>query len=228
MAAADNPSDTAGPCPGGVSGVDFLRGSGRQRLFACRCARFAGRYEEKLRSRKAALFSSLRGDVLEIGPGAGANFPLFPKQIRWIGIDPNPAMRRYLLSRAGAAGITADLRLGGAERMDVPREAFDFVVGTLVLCSVPDVSQVLREVRRVLRPGGSFLFFEHVAAPRGTMRRRVQWLLRPAFRFFGDGCHPDRETWVNLEQAGFAHLELERFTVATPVGLPHIAGRAVK
>ncbi|MBC8001292.1 MAG: class I SAM-dependent methyltransferase [Opitutaceae bacterium] len=224
MAVADKSSDTTGQCPGGA----FLRGSWRQRLFACGCARCAGRYEQKLRSRKAGLFSSLRGDVIEIGPGAGANFPLFPKQIRWVGIDPNPAMRCYLLGRAAAAGIEADLRLGTAERIEAPDDSFDFVVGTLVLCSVPDVSQVLREVRRVLKTGGSFLFVEHVAAPRGTMRRRIQWLLRPAFRFFGDGCHPDRETWVNLEQAGFAQLDLERFTVQTPVGLPHIAGRAVR
>lgn len=224
MAVADKPSDTTGRCPGGV----FLRGTWRQRLFACGCARCAGRYEQKLRPRKTQLFSSLRGNVLEIGPGAGANFPLFPKNIHWVGIDPNPAMRHYLLSRAAAVGIGADLRLGTAEQIDAASDSVDFVVSTLVLCSVPSVSQVLLEVRRVLKWGGSLLFVEHVAAPRGTARRRMQWLLRPAFRFCGDGCHPDRETWVNLEQAGFAELDLERFTVQTPVGLPHIAGRAVK
>ena len=224
MAVADMPSNTTGPGPGGA----FIRGSWRQRLFACGCARCAGRYEQKLRSRKSALFSSLHGDVLEMGPGAGANFPLFPKHIHWVGIDPNPAMRGFLLARAVEAGIDADLRLGTAEQIDAPDGSFDFLVSTLVLCSVPEVSQVLREARRVLKPGGSLLFVEHVAAPRGTLRRRMQWLLRPAFRFFGDGCHPDRETWVNLEQAGFAQLDLERFTVQTPIGLPHIAGRAVK
>lgn len=228
MALADKPTETLRPSPTGTVRDAVPRASWRQRMFACGCARCAGRYEKQLRSRKTALFSSMRGDVLELGPGAGANFPLFPKSIQWVGLDPNPAMREYLLAQAVVSGIDADLRLGKAGRIDAPNDSFDFVVGTLVLCSVPDVSQVLQEVRRVLKPGGAFLFVEHVAAPRGTLGRRVQWLLRPAFRFFGDGCHPDRETWVNLEQAGFAHLELERFTVATPVGLPHIAGRAVK
>jgi len=92
---------------------------------------------------------------------------------------------------------------------------------------VEDLGAALREIRRVLKPGGRFVFIEHVAAPAGSWRRRLQRWVRPVWRALGDGCHPDRETLQAIRAAGFARVEAEEFLA--PVGLvaPHIAGFAV-
>src|SRR5205823_476161 len=137
--------------------------------------------------------------------------PYYGKDVRWTGVEPNVYMHRYLRQQAVRLGIDANRRVGTAERVEVPSESIDAVVGTLVLCSVDDVAATLREVQRVLRPGGRFVFIEHVAAPRGTALRRVQAVVRPMWQCCADGCHLDRETWVALEEAGFARLDYERF-----------------
>jgi ubiquinone/menaquinone biosynthesis C-methylase UbiE len=178
--------------------------------------------------RKRALFADLRGTVLEIGPGTGANFRYYPPDIRWIGVEPNPYMHPYLRREAARQGLGIDLRLGTAEHLDVPDASVDAAVGTLVLCSIENPDAALREIARVLRPGGRFLYIEHVAAPPGTRLRRIQRLVRPLWQALGDGCRPDRETGTALERAGFARVRYERFTVPVPVVGPQIAGEAVK
>lgn len=175
-------------------------------------------------ARKRDLFRSLSGTVLEIGPGAGPNLTHYPREIRWIGVEPNPFMHPYLRKAIEHARISAEIRPGTADKMDFPDSSVDAVVGTLVLCSVPDVSRVLAEILRVLRPGGRFFFIEHVAAPQGTGVRTVQRLLRPIWTRIADGCHPDRETWQELEAAGFEELKYEQFRLSVPVASPHIAG----
>lgn len=166
------------------------------------------------------LLAGLEGTVLEIGPGTGPNLRYYPPSVeRWIGVEPNPHMRTRLLRRA------SDVRPGRAERLPVEDASVDAVVATLVLCSVRDVEQALREIRRVLRPGGRFLFLEHVAAPRGTPQRLGQRLIRPLCGLFG--CHPDRETGAALEQA-FGRVEMERLQMPVPLLSPHIMGSCVR
>ena len=144
------------------------------RIFAWFLERAGRRHDSYLADHKRRLFADLAGTVLEIGPGTGANLPFYPKGIRWIGIEPNPHMHDYLRKRAAALGIEVDLRRGIAEQTDLAPESVDTVISTLVLCSVDDLPAVLAEIHRVLKPGGRFLFLEHVAAPRGTWLRRFQ------------------------------------------------------
>jgi len=179
--------------------------------------------------RKQALLGDVRGTVVELGPGTGANLRYYRPDVRWIGIEPNLYMHPYLRRRAAHLDMNADLRVGIAETLNLPEQSVDAVVSTLVLCSVDDVAATLREVQRVLKPGGRFVFVEHVAAPQGTPLCRAQQLTRPVWRRCVDGCHPDRETWRSLEAAGFSHLDYERFDVALPIPIvrPHIAGMAV-
>jgi ubiquinone/menaquinone biosynthesis C-methylase UbiE len=178
---------------------------------------------------KSRLFASLSGTVLEIGPGAGANLRHLPaKTIRWIGVEPNPYMSRHLQHEARRLGIDIDLRAGTAEELPVESASVDFAVSTLVLCSVMDQRRAASEILRVLKPGGRLLFIEHVAAPPGTVLRRVQTAVKPLWRRMGDGCHPDRPTRDVLEECGFATLEVEEFSAPLPVVRPHIAGSATK
>ena len=104
----------------------------------------------------------------------------------------------------------------------------DAVVSTLVLCSVADISRSLAEARRVLRPGGRFVFVEHVAAAPGSLLRRVQRLVRQPWGWLADGCRPDQDTGRRLAEAGFADLQMDAFRVSGGVVAPHIAGVATR
>ncbi|MCW5879614.1 MAG: class I SAM-dependent methyltransferase [Anaerolineae bacterium] len=199
-----------------------------QRLFARCVASSRGRIDERHGALKRELFGALTGTVLEIGPGTGANLPYLPPDVRWIGIEPNPYMHPYLHEEAAQLGRTVEVRQGVAEELTAPDASVDAVVCTLVLCSVHDPAQVLREVRRVLRPGGRFVFIEHVAARRGTWQRRAQDLVQPLWTPVGEGCHPNRETWLTIEAAGFDQLDLVHFDIGVPFVGPHIAGVGVK
>lgn len=203
----------------------------RSRAFAGLYDRVMARHEACVRERKRALLGGLSGTVLELGPGTGASLAHLAKDVRWIGCEPNVHMHPALLRRAREAGLAAELRTDRAEALGLPDESVDAVLATLVLCSVPDAAAVLAEVRRVLRPGGRFVFLEHVAAPRGSSLRLVQRLLRPAWRLLGDGCTLDRETESALRAAGFRRLELEAFRLprrAAWLIAPHVAGSATK
>lgn len=199
-----------------------------KRVFAWIMAHGATEYESAVSDRKQALFANLHGDVLEIGPGTGPNLPYYPQDIHWIGIEPNPYMHSYLKKEADRLGLNIDLRFGSAERLDAEDNSMDAVVSTLVLCSVPNLPGTLQEVLRVLKPGGRFLFIEHVAAPKGTLLRRAQSGVKPIWKAIGDGCNPDRETWVALENAGFESVNCQHFQAPVPIVSPHIVGVATK
>ena len=102
----------------------------------------------------------------------------------------------------------------------------------LVLCSVPDPAAVVRDIRRILKPGGRFVFIEHVAAPRGSSLRRLQRFVKPFWWYFADGCRPDRELTEVIRSSGFSEVNLEEFDVpreaAPAVVSPHVLGVAIK
>jgi ubiquinone/menaquinone biosynthesis C-methylase UbiE len=191
-------------------------------------ARCTSRHEREVSAWKRRLLAPLSGAVVEIGPGAGANFPYYARGIRWIGIEPNPFMRVYLEQAARQSGIDADLRDGSADHLDFADGSVDVVVSTLVFCSIGDVNAALGEIRRVLKPGGRFIFIEHVAAASETSTRRWQDRLAGFWGMLADGCQPNRETWRAIETAGFSEVQLEHFRVPLPIIGPHIAGVAIK
>jgi SAM-dependent methyltransferase len=175
------------------------------------------------RRRKQDLLAGVRGTVLELGPGRGANFGLLPAGVDWIGLEPS------------ARSVRALRRLGRGPVLQAPAEAIpledgrvDVVLATTVLCSVTDPVQVLAEVRRVLRPGGRFLFFEHVAAPPGTFSARLQRTIAPVTCRLDRGCRPDRATDAVIAAAGFVRVRLDRFRHPGPLGAfgPYVAGVA--
>ncbi len=199
-----------------------------KRLFAAMMAKSSAQYDGMVGDRKRALLGRLHGNILEIGPGTGPNLAYFSPDVHWLGVEPNPAMHPYARREAQRLGLNIELRDGDSERLPVTDNSMDAVVSTTVLCSVHDLAQTLQEVLRVLKPGGQFVFIEHVAAPRGTRLRHLQSFVRPVWRMASDGCCPDRETWAAIEKAGFSQVQLEHFRLATPIVGPHIAGFAVK
>lgn len=190
--------------------------------------------DELYRRRKAQLFEGVRGTVLEIGPGTGTNFPFLDPDVRWIGVEPNLAMHPYLLSRAEELGRPVELRPGSALDLPVADGAVDAVISTFVLCSVTPLERGLAEIRRVLVPGGRFVFLEHVADEAWTFR----WMVQKAapwtpWSYFSDGCNPGRDLVVAIREAGFSSVEAESY-MQDGAGLiqwvirPHAMGRAIR
>jgi ubiquinone/menaquinone biosynthesis C-methylase UbiE len=152
--------------------------------------------------------SQAEGEVLEIAAGTGRNLPFYSPSVRLTMTEFTPAMLELARQRQTQLGREAELREGDAQQLDFPDGSFDTVVCTLGLCTIPDDRAAVREVRRVLRPGGRFLLLEHVRSPNRAVRG-VQRLLDPLFvRFEGD--HIAREPLEQLRAEGFAVERLER------------------
>jgi SAM-dependent methyltransferase len=182
-----------------------------------------------VRARKRELLGTLRGTVLEIGAGRGRNLPEFDRDIHWIGLEPDRRRHQRLARTAAMYGHSGTVLGAVAERIPLADASVAAVVSTVVLCSVDDQERVLAEVRRVLRPGGSFVFVEHVAADPGTWSRRLQEAFAPCTRRIDAGCDPSRETWRAIEDAGFRDLDLRWITSRSRIFVygRYIAGRAI-
>ncbi|CAG1003861.1 demethylmenaquinone methyltransferase / 2-methoxy-6-polyprenyl-1,4-benzoquinol methylase [Anaerolineales bacterium] len=213
----------------GVEAKKKMRqGSWYQRVVAHVIATDVANYNAMVRDRKQALISGLHGKIVEFGMRAGANLSFFAPDVQWLGVDPNPAMFPYVEQEAQRLGMAVEIHEGKAESLPVESDSVDAVVCTTVLCTVRDPRQSLQEVLRVLKPGGRFVFIEHVAAPRRTWLRRQQNLVHFVWRLYADGCCPNRETWALIENAGFSQVKIEHFRLKLGFLGPHIAGFAVK
>lgn len=156
---------------------------------------------------RTALLARAKGDVLEIGSGTGINFPLY-RNVRVTAIEPSAAMREQAKARIRQSAVPVTVLPGTAERLPFGADAFDTVVGTLVLCTVPDAAQAVREMKRVCRPGGRLLLFEHVRLEHPVWGR-LQDALTPAWKRLCDGCHLNRDTMRLLRSEGFEIMKLQ-------------------
>jgi SAM-dependent methyltransferase len=173
---------------------------------------------------RTELCADVGGLVLEIGAGTGASFRRYERARRVVAIEPEPNMRRRAAPRAEQALVPIVLLSAVAERLPFADETFDAVVCSLSLCSVADLGAAVAECRRVLRPGGSFRFYEHVRSERPRTARFQDALERP-WGFFVGGCHPNRDVLGTLEAYGF-RLRYRRFDPPAPGGrfMPHVLG----
>lgn len=152
----------------------------------------------------AARIGTLQGTVLEIGAGDGGNLGFLAKGTQWIGLEPDDRRRNRLNAVAAARGHRIPALNRRAEDTGLPAGSVDAVLGTRVLCSVEDPPAVLAEVRRVLRPGGRAVFAEHVAAPAGSLKLRLQRVASPLSARLDHGCRWDRDAAALLSAAGFS------------------------
>jgi ubiquinone/menaquinone biosynthesis C-methylase UbiE len=169
---------------------------------------FARQGGADLRERTLA---GLKGTVVEVGAGDGANFPHYPDEVeRIVAVEPEAYLREEASSHTDER---VELRNAVATDLPVADGEADAVVFTLVLCSV-DQAAALAEARRVLRAGGELRFLEHVRDPEPGLTRRTQRVLDATVwpLMFG-GCHVSRDTAAAIEEAGFTVTELERFSI---------------
>jgi ubiquinone/menaquinone biosynthesis C-methylase UbiE len=177
------------------------------------------------------LLAGLHGRVIELGAGSGVSFAHYPSTVtELVAVEPEAHLRAMAHDAAHGAPIPVRVVDGVADRLPAGDGEMDAGVVTAVLCSVEDPAGALRELIRVIRPGGELRFFEHVAArsPRlALLQRALDATLWP--RMMG-GCHTTRDTEAAILDAGFQIEERERFSfrahvIGTPVA-PRILGRA--
>jgi ubiquinone/menaquinone biosynthesis C-methylase UbiE len=176
---------------------------------------------ELLNRIRREVLSEARGDVLEIGFGTGVNLPFYPSAVRKLTTaDPNPGMTAYAQQRIQASSVCVETKVLSAEALALPDRAFDTVVSTMTMCSIPDVARATAEVCRVLRPGGRFLFFEHGQSPDPKVRI-WQDRFTPISKVLGNGCHLNRNIRTFLEAQPFVLESLKNFYLE---GTPKAAG----
>ena len=149
------------------------------------------------------------GRVLEIGVGSGLNLPFYTQKAELVmGLDPSPKLLSMARRAARPAAIPFDFIEGSAEAIPLEDGSVDTVVTTWTLCSIPDASRSLHEMRRVLKSAGSLLFVEHGRAPEPNVRR-WQDRLTPVWKRVGGGCHLNRAIGTLIESAGFQFERIE-------------------
>ncbi len=181
---------------------------------------------------RSELLAGLSGEVLEAGAGTGATLALYPKAVtRLVACEPDRHMRRQLEAKRDALGMrhveVCDAALGA---LPFAPASFDAVVCTLVLCSVPNQKAALAEIARVLRPGGRFVFLEHVAADNRPDRLKWQRRIEPVWKRLMDNCHLTRRTEAAITAAGFEIEAVKRESIrkALPIVRPSVRGVARK
>ena len=161
--------------------------------------------------RRRELLAHAEGEVLEIGFGTGLNLPHYPTTVRKITtVDPNPGMQALARKRIQRSEIEVDERMLHGERLPFDNDTFDCVVSTFTLCSIDDVRRALSEARRVLKPGGRFLFLEHGLSPEPSVQkwqRRLNWLEG----VLADGCRLDRNMQELVAACPFSSVDVETF-----------------
>jgi ubiquinone/menaquinone biosynthesis C-methylase UbiE len=178
------------------------------------------------------LLQQVSGEVLEVGAGTGANIKLYSDSVtRLVLTEPDKHMRKFLKEKTGNQQLkNVSVSSGTADQIEAADESFDYVVSSLVCCSVTNLEACLREMRRVLRPGGGLVFLEHVAAADGSSRRRWQNVINPVWRTFMGNCHLNRETEQAIVTEGFDIVQIDRESMrkAPPIVRPTIRGIAKK
>jgi ubiquinone/menaquinone biosynthesis C-methylase UbiE len=204
-----------------------------ERLFAFYYPRLVALAENAgQRETRRELVAAANGQTLELGAGSGLNLPHYTERVTEL-IVTEPSEHMLVHLRAALAEDPPPvgswkLTQAGAEELPFEDESFDTVVGTYVLCTIPDPGRALEEVARVLRPGGQYLFLEHVHAGEGTLLGRFQDLVQLPHRYIAAGCRPNRRTGALLERSPLEIGRLEHGAQprAFPTVRPTIIGTA--
>ena len=179
---------------------------------------------------KRELFSNHPQTVVEIGSGAGANMRYLKRGTKLIAVEPNIHMHKNLKNSANKYGIILEIKSLTGESIDLPDNSCDFVVCTLVLCSVSNPIQCVNQIKRILKPSGVFVFIEHVKARENSVLAFIQNRIHKPWYWFFEGCNTNRDTRALLENVEFNSLYIEEYNLYSPFIpiIPQIRGRAIK
>lgn len=202
----------------------------RHPIFARFFDRLSRATEHEVGPHRDRLLAGLSGRVLEVGAGNGVNFGHYPPTVEAVvAVEPEPFMRDRAQRAATHARVAVRLVDGVASRLPFDSCTFDAVVASLVLCSVPELTTALSEIRRVLKDGGELRFMEHVRADRPA-KARLQIMLDRSriWPLLGGGCHCSRRTADAIAAAGFRVTEVESlpFGPSWWITNPHVRGVA--
>ncbi len=176
---------------------------------------------QKFHDQRREALKTLYGEVLEIGFGTGLNLPHYPPTVaKVVALEPAYLLLSTVARRMAAAPIPVELVRGSAEGLPFEDRHFDCVVSTWTLCTIPDIATALREVRRVLKPIGQYVFLEH---GRSENPRLARWQdrLNPLQQRIGVGCNMNRPIDRLIAQAGLRLPHLDRFVMP---GIPRLVG----
>ena len=183
-----------------------------------------------LADKRREALAEASGEVLEIGAGTGLNLAAYPREgiTRLVCTEPNAAMSRQLEARSSEAPVEVEVVAASAERLPFADASFDCVTGTLVLCEASSPPAALAEIARVLRPGGHYLFLEHVrSVDHDHARKQDRWA--PIWRSVSGGCNCNRDTLAPIKASPLTveKAELGRFPKAPQIVKPLLIGSAV-
>ncbi len=179
---------------------------------------------------RSRVCAGLSGEVVEIGFGTGLNTRYYPRQVtRVSAIEPSAVCMHIAEPRIARTSVAVESAGLTGERLDLDSEAYDAVLSTWTLCTIPNLSAALGEIQRVLRPGGSLHFVEHGHAPDPKVER-WQRRIEPMNKRLAGGCHLTRRIPDLIDQAGFVIEQLDTYYIdgePKPFGYT-FEGRAVK
>jgi ubiquinone/menaquinone biosynthesis C-methylase UbiE len=166
------------------------------------------KHERTIRER---VCNGLRGNTLEIGFGSGLNIPFYPPDVSEVwAVDPSEVSRKLAARRIEQSPIPIAFLCPDAQRLSMKDELVDTALSTYTLCTIPDPSKALRELLRVLRPGGTLRFVEHGRSPDAKVAR-WQDRLEPLQQRIFAGCHLTRDIPELITEAGFVIQSLDQY-----------------
>ncbi len=176
-----------------------------KKLFAAKYDSFMTDLEKEFYPIRQELIGSLEGKILDVGSGTGVNFEHFHKNTEVIAVEPSPFMLEKAIKKLPQKGNiqTYNLSVTDEKLDDIIKEgSLDYIVSTLVLCTIPNNKLALQQFKKWLKPTGKLIVLEHIHAEQKP-RRVLQNIINPVWKVIGDGCHLNRDTDLLIKDAGF-------------------------
>ncbi len=166
--------------------------------------------QRKFKKVRMDLLKSARGRVLELGSGTGINFPLYNNVEQVIAVEPSQHMIQQSTVKQKLGFVPIKVINASAENLPFEDNTFDTVVATLVFCTIPNVNRAIQELKRVCKPNGKILLFEHVKM-KNTVLGKMQERLTPFWSKICDGCCLNRETVKDFTTQGLEIVKINNF-----------------